>query len=681
MSAPPRIPTLGEGNDLFPLPPDYNELTPGGAREARVAACRQWQRYGPERGMSKKEAHAARKTLGEVYVQCLRFFEEYYLLPDRDEDGDVVWNPMFYDVEDVLPNPRFHDVMTAAAIAYPRVAMVAPRGSSKSYWCSRDMMLRMLSKPKYSFVYSTSSGDLSKEMGERTRAQLYYNEKILEDWSPEYGGALQPSNRRASTGVEKFALTNESWMSCTSITSRQRGNRPKRYRLDDPEYDPDASTDMATLRSATEHKLFRVIMPMVMRADCGVDWIGTYISRQHLLYHATATQKKVVGGKDVYAAEDPRFNSWVRINQPVTVEDADGRVQSCWPHMWPVDEAEKERLGLNPNTVTIPQLKEYIGPAAFASEYMNDPGEAGEHYFDELTLERHGYRILNADEEARTDPWNSTASVEWWEKMGEDTGKRLVLPMQKMLNDYGPTFALVDTSFTNTRTSDRKAIVICSRGPHNTIFLWDIWSGRCDESSVFVPKIMELCDRWRCAFMGVETVRSGASLYGKLEQIVNTRASQEFGVKHMAMPRKVHPGVTAKEARIAQALGWRVEMNRLKLPWGAGDNPALKRLFEQFETWNPNEKGGGQQHDDELDALHMYSYVVKGRMAPSAEGEKQEDIRAIDRLKSGDYGNFDKDQLIQMALVSSTPGEISELVRQENPDPSENTKKREESVV
>ena len=30
------------GNDFYPLPPDYLELTPEGQRMARVNACRQW---------------------------------------------------------------------------------------------------------------------------------------------------------------------------------------------------------------------------------------------------------------------------------------------------------------------------------------------------------------------------------------------------------------------------------------------------------------------------------------------------------------------------------------------------------------------------------------------------------------------------------------------------------------
>lgn len=666
MSVPRRILTPDEGNNLFPLPPDYEELTTEGTRLARVAACRQWQLYGPRRGTSPKERQAARKQKGDIYAACLRFFENHYLLPDRDESGDVIWNPMFYDVEDVLPNPRFHDIFAGASAAYSRVVMVAPRGASKSFLCARDMILRLLSRPGNSFVYATSSNALSQAMGNRVRGQLYFNEKISADWAPEpeFGGRIQPAKSRGTTSVGHFELTNRSWLDCTSIKSKQRGQRPRRYRLDDPEYDPEATTDMSELRAHTEKMLFKIIMPMVMRANCGVDWIGTYLSRQHLLYYATATHEKQRDGATVRVAEDPRFDSWVRINQPVMAEDANGRMKSCWPHMWPIDEAEKDRLDLDPDTVTIPQIKAEIGPAAFASEYMNDPGESDEHYFDPLTLERHGYRIVNPDAFMDTDPYQSAASIEWWEKAGEANGERQSMPVQMFLKEYGPTFALVDTSFTNTSTADYKAIVVCSRGPRNTLFVWDLWSGKCDESKVFVPKIVELCDKWRCSFVGVEVVRAGSALFGKLSQIINTRASDEFNVKHLAMPRKIHPGITRKEGRIAQALGWRVEMNRLKLPWLEKATGPWRRLFDQFETWNPNAEGGGLQHDDEIDALHMHAHVLKGRMSPT-EPEQTNEMRAIDRLRHKDYGTYDKESLLHMALLSSSPSEIADLLADE----------------
>jgi len=36
------VPIEKEGNPLYPLPPDYEELTDKGKRLARVNACRQW---------------------------------------------------------------------------------------------------------------------------------------------------------------------------------------------------------------------------------------------------------------------------------------------------------------------------------------------------------------------------------------------------------------------------------------------------------------------------------------------------------------------------------------------------------------------------------------------------------------------------------------------------------------
>mgnify|MGYP003665041348 CR=1 FL=1 len=87
-----RIPTKADGNELFPLPPDYLELTEEGQREARINACRQW--LVPT---SDSEDKALR------FMGAMIFFEKWYLSPDESDD----FNPMFFD-EEPVPIPPGH---------------------------------------------------------------------------------------------------------------------------------------------------------------------------------------------------------------------------------------------------------------------------------------------------------------------------------------------------------------------------------------------------------------------------------------------------------------------------------------------------------------------------------------------------------------------------------------------
>lgn len=659
-----RIPLPSEGNERwYPLPPDYEGLTENGRRQARVNACRQWRLHGVRQGMTSEQQREAKRVLGAVYARCLRFFESYYLVPQFDDDGEVVFNPFFYDVLDVLPNPPFHDVLAAAMAANRATAAVAPRGSSKSFLLARHMVLRLLSDPSHSIIYATGSAKLSMKMGNRVKEQLFFNPRIQDDWGPEseFGGKIQPSPGEGSRGAEDFQLRNHSWLMCMSAKSRQRGGRPKQYILDDPEYDPEASTDMSVLREFTNTLVMKIIMPMIMRPGCSVAWIGTYLSRQHMLYKATNT-KEIVGadGKPVRVAEDPRYNSWVRINQPVMTEGKDGVMRSCWPHMWPIDAAERTRLKLNPDTQTIPEIKEQIGPAHFNSEYMNAPGSGDDGYFPELTHEKHGFRIRKADEHVVTAPHRSNAVIEWHHE-----GQIRSQPLRAFLHT-APVFITADTSFTNTKASDRKALAVMLVGPDNTLFVLDLWSDRCDESEVFIPQLFRYADKWKARVLGIEVVKLGMPLYLSVSAAVKTRAKADFGVSHLPTPMQIRPGNTPKEARIAGALNWRLRFGLIKFPLDRGTEAPWRRLFDQIAQWNPEiGQGGGCEHDDELDAVHMHQYIVRGRRSFEGVGEKEQELPALERLRTNNYGKWTRQQLAQMALVQSPMEEVMGYVLEE----------------
>ena len=109
-------PKLITPNDLYPLPPDYLELSEEGQRQARTNAVRQFL----VPGLTDRQK-------AEAYVASLNFFDFYYLHPDLD----VEFDPMFYD-DAPLPTPEMHyDIARQWATERLSIA-IAPRGSAKS---------------------------------------------------------------------------------------------------------------------------------------------------------------------------------------------------------------------------------------------------------------------------------------------------------------------------------------------------------------------------------------------------------------------------------------------------------------------------------------------------------------------------------------------------------------------
>jgi hypothetical protein len=306
-----------EGNEWYPLPPDYPELSDEGKRQARVNGIRQW-----------RVKQDTRLGMGQAYVASLRFFDMYYLHADEE----VEFDPMFYD-DEPLPTPLMHYDIARQWASQRLCIAIAPRGSAKSFLVKKSILLEMLSQPTYSVVYATSSGDNTKYMGQTIRDQFSLNQRVQDDFNPECpDGHLVPKRGEAPFGQTYMVLMNGSWLRCISAESKQRGMRPRLYVLDDPEFDPKASTSMQLIRDYMDTLLFRMVLPMVMRKGCGCRWLATFVSKRHYAWHAMDTITSRSGRKK---AVDSRFENWDRIIIRSEYTDSEGKRQSCWPEMWP----------------------------------------------------------------------------------------------------------------------------------------------------------------------------------------------------------------------------------------------------------------------------------------------------------------------------------------------------------
>lgn len=612
---PKRIQTRDAGNELYPLPADYGSLTADGQRQARVNACSLWSL--PERSLDAR---------GDNLVSALWFFDHYYLTPDDEAD----FNPLFYD-DTPLETPDFHWVLARQWAAYRLTASVAPRGSAKSYLNTKDMMLRLITKPAYSFVYATSSHPNTREIGERMKRQFLHNSRLVDDFSPEFeGGRIVPRRGEGSFSTEHLNLANSSWIRFISAMSKQRGGRPRRYRLDDPEYDPKATTSMSVLRSYMDELLFKIVIPMVTRPDTGVDWVGTFVSKRHYLWHAMQVEETPEGPR----AKDPRFNRWARLVIPAAIEQ-DGGIVSCWPDMWPATVEDRLRLAAArprfADALSLEEIRETIGASNFNSEYMAKPGDAAGAFFGTLDDRAHGYTYEQIDD--RLDRPLHTSTYIAWHELRDGEFHPMRMPLPEFLSKYARIFMAADTSHTATSDSDFKVACLMAVTPQNDLFVLDLWALQAKETAQ-VKAVFGMADRWLCPTVHCESIREGVSLYNTLHSIVSTRARDMAGTEHLPRIVKLNPGMAEKSDKIA-ALGFRFEHGKIKLPLWRREQLPWRHLFDQIESFNPEAPDGGLEKDDCIDTVAMSQFILRGRLSkgPSASADKT----LFERLRDGDF--------------------------------------------
>jgi len=232
------------------------------------------------------------------------------------------------------------------------------------------------------------------------------------------------------------------------------------------------------------------------------------------------------------------------------------------------------------------------------------------------------------DEEFETNPRMSSALINW-----SDSETTRSMELCEFLSEVR-LFMTVDTSYTATRDSDFKVACVMGIDSFNNLYVLDLWSGQCQESRL-ISEVFRIADRWRVPTIHPEAIKQGLGLCNNLEAIVKTRASELAGVSHLPGIKKLHPGQVEKVSKIA-GLDLRFEHGKIKMPLFLRHKPQWARLFDQIEQFNPDAKDGGLQHDDELDAVAMSQFIIRGRISakPSPEDTK---FDPLEEIANGNY--------------------------------------------
>lgn len=623
----------------WPLPYDYYELTEEGQRLARVNATRQYLH--PQLSLLER---------ADMFVRCVEFFDVWYLHPDPESGFD----PHFYDAPPLV-TPSFHWDIVRAKAYRRKVIVTAPRGSGKSVNIIRQALVSMVTRPGHSVLYVTSTGDNAMRRGNWMRQSIYNNERIFNDFAPEkeFGGRIEPIPRKGLVGAELFQLSNNSTARFMGGESSIRGERVFEIILDDPEYDGKRTTNMATLRENMHQLVFAVLSPMVTRANTRIIWLNTFVSRRHYAWHAQQTRQVTLpDGRVEERAEDPDFDHFKRLIIRAVFEDEAGQLRSCWPHMWPLDGAQKKELGLDEDTMTMAELREQSG-STWDAEFMANPAAASAGHLGKPTEERHGYTLIAPDPESVTNPLASNARVRY--HMRTPSGVReMVVPLRELILRSN-TMMFCDTSDTAKATSDFKVNVCLALAPGNVLFVLDIWDGKTEIEQQATAAITAAL-RWRMRTIRPEMVRTGVGLCQLMMYKTQLLARTTDGApSFVPVVAGFRPKYISKPDRIVAALQYRFEHDLIKLPFHRKHEAPFRRLFDQIEGFDPSAADCGLANDDHIDAVSMHADILRAPTRAMEEVKERPVLTPIQRIMNGETNDEDGTPLAKLVPFNEMP--------------------------
>jgi len=317
-------------------------------------------------------------------------------------------------------------------------------------------------------------------------------------------------------------------------------------------------------------------------------WAGTIITKQGCLWRACYE-------------DDPQFGRWNRVILAAEMPDTDGNLIPLWPDLYNQKELDEKRQDM--------------GAAAFAAEYLNNPGRGAGATF-ELDQKRHGYSV---DGDATTSPLTSMASCKYYIR----TPSKKEEPQEKVV-EWGPHVSkmyrmmTVDYASTTTRHSDYSCIAVLGfERPADVLWILDIFAARVKDP-ILLRKIWEMGNKWRVSVVGVESVSVQTHLSDSVSAFMETMSSKEGW-----MPRVVGlkpPHNVSKQDKMG-GMQWRFSSDRIRLPFHLKDHEPFISMFQQFNEFRVEARDGGLMHDDILDAISMYQQMKrsKGSHVPGSE--------------------------------------------------------------
>ena len=552
------------GNQYFPLPRDYGELTTQGQREARIALCCGWY------NLSRPTELIAG---AEEFYWAFKFWKTYYR---KGWQG----NRQKYS----CPTPEMHDDWVRLFAANPLLILTCFRDSGKTFIFGEEIPEFIISTRPHSAVqYTSSTEDLSEKQIRAVSLDLENNSLITAD----FGEMRPPRKSRLRWAKEAIELANGSSFYAISYEQKQRGTTQLSLRsllqiLDDPEDDQQIASE--GYRQKFDDYLHNVFFPCADPAARRI-WTNTLLDERS--WAMTASKKR-----------DSRFNAWESVDKYLAIRfrGSEGEWISRWPERFPVEMIEA-MAGEGSKELGVVGY----GDAAFAREFMNDPTVRHGRAFA-YDPQRHTYQ-WGGDEDNRVLHRAEGSSILWKEL--EKTSVRGIG---------------LDFSLGLTAASDLSAIVAGGIDAGGRLIVLQLWAGRERPVDV-LQRALEIGRYWGARVFSLERVVFEQILIDMLEAEVRRRRG--LG---MYAPDHIHVitrgGGQSKWQRIL-SLQYRFADDLILIPLGGTlrteyglGAPALVDEIGGFTMT------GTTRHDDCLDALvNLHDALTSQAVPPPQQPE------------------------------------------------------------
>jgi len=573
------------GNSYFPLPPDYPELDSKGRKAARVNAV-------DLRGRPDLE------------VASWAFFRDHYLLPRPAGE--------FYKHGRVR-SPDMHYGWIYFWEKHQLSVTAAPRAAAKSTLIKENILRKIVSRPYWETVLFLAKMDFLTPTFDDLMIQIESNDRIVDDF-----GVLKPKAREGIWNHHQIKLRNGAMLTGMPLMGAALGKRPHEIYFDDVEKAEDMVVSPSELIAQFQSFFFNVVYPMADNFEVAIRVIGTLLSRRTFIHW-------------LHTTEDPRIDDWRRLFHAVVYVDEKGEEQDEWP----------EKMGREWQEVQ----KRRMGPAAFAAQYMNDPGTEAERVL-QIHPELNTYWVEEEDDALGNDPLNSQAKMVSHQLAGWDSslGDRDANPIPSVLvRPFGETvqhmrrFITIDWAKTISESSDFSCIHVMgtenSKDYRDTLWSLDLWLGKKPLEEV-IRRAYLMALKWGVPLVAVEAYPVQMEFAERLQ--VDLPSMYGPGqVPCRVLPIKF-PARFDKADKIA-GLHWRFRQFRLKLPSHRRRLPGYRELWFQIENFT--EDLALLRHDDAIDTLAMHLAIGK---PTSPTGPDEHIIRTpVMKLREGEYQDPD----------------------------------------
>jgi hypothetical protein len=569
------------GNAFWPLPPDYPELDAEGQKAARVNAVRL-------RGRPDLE------------VASWAFFRDYYLLPRPKGE--------FYKHGRVR-SPDMHYGWIYFWEKHQLSVTAAPRAAAKSTLIKENILRKIVSRPYWETVLFLAKMDFLTPTFDDLMIQIEHNEAIVNDF-----GVLKPKSREGIWNHHQIKLRNGAMLTGMPLMGAALGKRPHEIYFDDVEKSEDMVVSPSELIAQFQSFFFNVVYPMADNFEVAIRVVGTLLSRRTFIHW-------------LHTTEDPRIDDWRRLFHAVVYVDKEGKEQDEWP----------EKMGREWQAVQ----KRRMGQAAFAAQYMNDPGTEAERVL-QIHPELNTYWVEDEDDALVNDPLNSKALMVSHQLAGWDDSlkDRDAAPIPaSIVRPFGETvqkmrrFIVVDWAKTISESSDFSCIHVMgienSKDYRDTLWSLDLWLGKKPTEEV-IRRAYLMALKWSVPLVAVEAYPVQMEFAERLKYDLPSMYGEgevPCRVLHVKFPARY-----SKADKIT-GLHWRFRQFRLKLPSHLRRLPGYRELWYQIENFT--EDLALLRHDDAIDTLATHLAIGK----PSAPSGPDEHIvrDAITKLRDGEY--------------------------------------------